>query len=88
MNEALMTIGSLCVTPFSVAVCAAAVIGCAPIRGIADRIRKIGGNGTLSLTGKARAIEVGLYIGAVLLLAWCMLRLSSNGYNPFIYFKF
>ena len=29
MNEALMTIGSLCVTPFSVAVCAAAVIGCA-----------------------------------------------------------
>ena len=87
-SSAAMSLTVQQLTPWFLVMLAAAVIGCAPIRGIADRIRKIGGNGTLSLTGKARAIEVGLYIGAVLLLAWCMLRLSSNGYNPFIYFKF
>lgn len=33
-------------------------------------------------------IDKGMYILAILLLVWCMVRLSGSSYNPFIYFRF
>ena len=37
---------------------------------------------------KVAIIETALYVIAVGLLIWCILRLSSGSYNPFIYFRF
>lgn len=39
-------------------------------------------------SSKGKAIEAALYIIAVILLPWCIIRLSSGSYNPFIYFRF
>ena len=33
-------------------------------------------------------LNAALYVVAVMLLIWCILRLSSGSYNPFIYFRF
>ena len=66
---------------------AAAVIGCAPIRPLADRLRaRLYGGEALSVPYKA--IQAGLYVLAFAGLCWCLLRLAPSGYNPFIYFRF
>lgn len=75
-------------TPYFLVVLVLAVIGCGPIRPLAEKIRAFTAGGIASLSGKWKAVEIGLYAASVLLLAWCLLRLSGNGYNPFIYFKF
>lgn len=87
-SSASMSIALQQLTPYFLCMLALAVIGCAPVRGIADRIRTNSRKGVLALNGKAKVVEIGLYAAAVFVLAYCMLRLSSNGYNPFIYFKF
>jgi alginate O-acetyltransferase complex protein AlgI len=65
----------------------AAIIGCAPIRPIADRIRA---NicGAAALSGRWKAVQIVLYVMAFALLFWCIVRLSATSYNPFIYFRF
>ena len=65
----------------------AAVIGCAPIRPLADKIRTNLYGGT-AVKGVWTGVQVALYIIAAAGLVWCMLRLSSGAYNPFIYFRF
>lgn len=79
-------------TPWFIAAALAGIIGAAPIRPLADRIRAVTNHGKkqeqkLSAAGRA-GIQAGLYLLAFILLAWCMLRLSGSAYNPFIYFRF
>lgn len=74
-------------TPYFIFMLVAAVIGMAPIRFLADRIRKQEADMVL-LTGKWKWLQKGLFVMAFLLLAWCMIRLSGSTYNPFIYFRF
>lgn len=70
-------------TPWFIVMLAAAIIGCAPIKPITDRLR--GG----LVVGKAQSIvQTVLNVLALILLVWCMLRLSGSSYNPFIYFRF
>ena len=38
--------------------------------------------------GKSSKFEIASYVLSMLLLFWCILRLSSGSYNPFIYFRF
>jgi len=74
-------------SPWFMVMLAAAVIGCAPIRPLADRVRaSLYGGGTLSVGW--RIAEVALYVLAFAGLFWCILRLAPGGYNPFIYFRF
>ena len=74
-------------TPWFIVMFIAAVIGCAPIRPLADRLRaKLCGTAELS-TGM-KAVQIGLYALAFAGLALCIIRLSPGGYNPFIYFRF
>ena len=73
-------------TPWFLAVLLAAVIGCAPIRPAADRIRANIYGGAASAVWKG--VHAALYVLAAAGLVWCMLRLSSGAYNPFIYFRF
>ncbi|MDE6435506.1 MAG: MBOAT family protein [Lachnospiraceae bacterium] len=74
-------------TPYFIVMFLAAVIGMAPIRFLANRIRKQEENSAL-LTGKWKWMQKGLFTMAFLLLVWCMVRLSGSTYNPFIYFRF
>lgn len=87
-TPAAMSVSIEQLTPWFLIVLVIAVIGCAPIKPIAERIRQQTAGGLSSLEGKWKVVEIGLYCAAMLLLAWCILRLSGNGYNPFIYFKF
>ena len=74
-------------TPWFLVMLLAAVIGCAPIRPLADKIRTHLYGGT-AVKGVWTGVQVALYIIAAAGLVWCMLRLSSGAYNPFIYFRF
>lgn len=71
-------------TPWFIAMFAAAIIGCAPIKPIANRFRV---NGSV-LSKKQSIAQVVLYVLAFALLLWCIIRLSGTSYNPFIYFRF
>lgn len=75
-------------TPWFLVVLVIAIIGCAPVQPLANKIRLAISGGIASLHGKWKVVEIALYCVALLLFAWCILRLSGNGYNPFIYFKF
>ena len=68
-------------TPFFLVMLAAAVFFCGPFCGIRNARRIEEGQ---SRTG----LQMLLYVVALLLLVWCLLRLSGGSYNPFIYFRF
>lgn len=73
-------------TPWFLFMLAAAVLGAGPVRILADRVRACQEEPEAG-TGW-RMLSLALYPAAVILLVWCMIRLSGNGYNPFIYFRF
>lgn len=74
-------------TPWFIFIFVIAVIGCAPIRPLSDKIRqKLYADGS-ALTAW-RIVSVALYCLAFAGLFFCILRLSPSGYNPFIYFRF
>lgn len=73
-------------TPWFIVMLAAGIIGAAPIRGLIDKIR-VNVEST-EVAGKWKTVHIVLYVVSMLLLVWCILRLSGNTYNPFIYFRF
>lgn len=75
-------------TPWFLAAGLAGIIGCAPIRPLADKIRAKLYQEDQPVTAVWVRIQAGLYLLSFILLAWCMLRLSGSSYNPFIYFRF
>lgn len=75
-------------TPWFIFCFAAAVIFCAPLKSITLNIRNNFDGVTKISTKCANIIQSAVYIAAFVLLLWCMIRLSSNSYNPFIYFRF
>ncbi len=75
-------------TPWTIVMFAAAVVFAAPARPIADRIRVILGSTTERSRNKRRRLQGTACVVSVLLLCWCIVRLSGNTYNPFIYFRF
>ena len=86
-SASALSIALVQLTPWFITVLIAAVIGCAPIRPLSDRIRaSLYGGGALTAVWKG--VHAALYVAAAAGLVWCMLRLSSGAYNPFIYFRF
>lgn len=75
-------------TPWFLAVCLAGIIGAAPIRPLADKVRAGISQKHEDMPAVWRRLQTGLYLLSFFLLAWCMLRLSGSSYNPFIYFRF
>ena len=73
-------------TPWFVVMMAAAIVGAAPIRKMADKVRENIVAAELTVTWKR--VHVVLYVLSGILLMWCMIRLSGSTYNPFIYFRF
>ena len=74
-------------TPWFITMLIAAVIGCAPIRPLADRFRANMQHGAY-VSSAWKSAQLFLYVFAAAGLVFCMLRLSSGAYNPFIYFRF
>ncbi len=72
-------------TPWFIIMFVAAIIGCAPIKPIANRFRV---SQSTALSKKQSIAQTVLYLLAFVLLAWCIIRLSGSSYNPFIYFRF
>lgn len=73
-------------TPWFITMLIAGIIGAAPIRSLADRIRE--NVEALEISKKWNIVQNILYVLSILLLFWCMVRLSGSTYNPFIYFRF
>ncbi len=87
MNASSLSTALTQLTPWFIVMLIAAIIGCAPIRPLADKIRSVlYGEG--ELTAAWKAVQIALYVLAAAGLVWCMLRLSAGAYNPFIYFRF
>ena len=74
-------------TPYFLVMFAAAVFFCGPIQNFALGARREALN-FQTWTRKERVRQVSLYVVAVVLLLWCIIRLSGGAYNPFIYFQF
>lgn len=87
LSNASLSLALEQLTPWFLIIFAAAVIGCAPIRPLSDRLRS-----AIYAPGEQKALiraaEIGLYVLAFAGLFVCVLRLSPSGYNPFIYFRF
>ena len=75
-------------TPWFLTMLLVGIIGMAPVRPVIDRIRGIVYGEKMQITGSYRAVQIFLYTTSVVVLLWCMIRLSGNTYNPFIYFRF
>lgn len=71
-------------TPWFIFMFICAVIGCAPVKSLTERIRE---KGTLVIKNTS-VFDTVSYVATFLLLAFCVLRLSGCAYNPFIYFRF
>ena len=87
VSDASLSLAVEQLTPWFVTMLAAAVIGCAPVRPLADRLRSVLYGGS-ALSVPYKAVQAGLYVLAFAGLCWCLLRLAPSGYNPFIYFRF
>lgn len=75
-------------TPWFICILIMAVLGSAPIRPAADRIRSHIYGREINLDTKCQWIQRGLNVMTVVGLLWCIIRLSGATYNPFIYFRF
>ena len=87
MTDSSLSLALTQLTPWFIVMLAAAVIGCAPIRPLADKIRA-NLYGEAALTAGWKVVQVVLYVLAFAGLFWCIVRLSATSYNPFIYFRF
>ncbi|MBQ3865149.1 MAG: MBOAT family protein [Clostridia bacterium] len=72
-------------TPYFLTMLAAAVIGCGPLSLLKNRFLPEGGD---AVSARRQTLCTVSYILAFLLLVWCVMRLTSGTYNPFIYFRF
>ena len=73
-------------SPWFVCMLIAAIVFCAPVASLTDRIAALKDKRTL--TRNEKIIQVLCFVAAAILLVVCLLRLSSGAYNPFIYFRF
>lgn len=75
-------------TPWVITVTLVGIIGSAPLRPLMERLQKVLEVRTDKTSNGCEIIRTGIHILSVLLLVWCLMRLSANTYNPFIYFRF
>lgn len=68
-------------TPWFVSMLILAIIGAGPIQIIVKKFRQKESIGGRLISAVTYPLSIGLFI-------WCLLRLSGNSYNPFIYFRF
>ena len=75
-------------TPWFITMMLAGIIGMAPIKPVVNYIQKLNSSEIKTTGWKNAALQTSLFILSILLLIFCIVRLSGNSYNPFIYFRF
>lgn len=75
-------------TPWFLAMLLVGLIGMAPIRPLTEWVQALVNREGGQKEWQSGIVQIVLSIASLLLLAWCMIRLSGNAYNPFIYFRF
>ncbi len=75
-------------TPWFIFVLIVAIFGAYPMRLFYNTIKVKLCRDESAISGKWRVFQISLYALTVVLLCWCMIRLSGDSYNPFIYFRF
>ncbi|HIZ82164.1 MAG TPA: MBOAT family protein [Candidatus Mediterraneibacter pullistercoris] len=97
MDGAAVSLAVQQLTPWFITMLIAGIIFMAPIQKFTDRLTVFLEEDTEAAEGAEQQPEASLRKAAarliisiicVLLLIWCMVRLSSGTYNPFIYFRF
>lgn len=74
-------------TPWTVIILIAAIAGAGPIYPVVQRIKAVA-DGNCINKNAVKAVNSLMYGLSVILLIWCIIRLSGSSYNPFIYFRF
>ena len=87
LSDTTLSLAAEQLTPWFVFILIAAVIGCAPIRPLSQKLHNAF-YGTAELTKGLKVAQILLYTLAFAGLCICILRLSPGNYNPFIYFRF
>lgn len=85
ISEQSISLALTQLTPWFIVIFIVAIIGCAPIKPIADKLRV---SDSAVLCKRQRIAQIVLFLLSFVLLFWCIIRLSSASYNPFIYFRF
>jgi alginate O-acetyltransferase complex protein AlgI len=67
-------------TPWTICMTVAALLGAAFVPALIKRIPQS--------IRECAGVQILKHTGMIVLLIWCMLRISSSTYNPFIYFRF
>lgn len=87
-SSSAMSLAIQQLTPWFIFVFVMAIILCAPLKSVTIKIRN-NFEGSKKISQRtASAVQIATYVIAFAILGWCMLRLSGNSYNPFIYFRF
>lgn len=73
-------------TPYSIVMLIAGILLAAPIPMVYEKLAAAGK--IMKSESSRKAGETVAYTVSFVLILWCMLRLSGNTYNPFIYFRF
>lgn len=73
-------------TPYSIVMIIAGILLAAPVPMLYEKLVT---SGKIMKSDRSRNVGISVsYIVSFALILWCMLRLSGNTYNPFIYFRF
>ena len=86
ITDSSMSVALQQLTPQFIVMLIAAIAFCGPLGKLIARLKT--GPEEVTFTRKESCFQVIAYITAFALLAWCIIRLSSGSYNPFIYFRF
>jgi len=85
-SPALMSNALQVLTPYFLIMTAAAIVCAGFMEPVTSHIRSL--ETAESLSKRDKLLQIGSFVLAWLLLAWCLLRLTGSSYHPFIYFRF
>lgn len=87
-SNSAVSLGVQQLTPWFIFAFVMAVLFCAPLRKLTENVRSNFSECVKVSRKGANIIQLALYGVSLVLLCWCMMRLSGDSYNPFIYFRF
>ena len=73
-------------TPYFLSMLLAGILCCGPFEKLSRKVSALENQQTLA--PKENALQLLSFAFALLLFAWCIIRLAGGSYNPFIYFRF
>jgi len=85
-SASAMSFAVQALTPYFLTMLLGAVLCCGVFEKFARQVQSL--EEKSQLTARENILQTATFLGAILLLGWCMLRLAGGSYNPFIYFRF